>query len=107
MFGKGRCARVKEMQDFQNAADNPIFLLIRDFAKFEEKLDTVIKNQDIINQRIAKRETENEALRASQDTDRQRITKLETTVDILKFLIGAALAIGGGALVQGIFDIIK
>lgn len=81
----------------------------------ETKLDQVLKNQDIMTERINKRESEYEQLRRDHNNDKEelkdanskiseRISKIETTIDILKFLIGAGLAIGGAALVEGIID---
>ena len=81
--------------------------ITKDHAVTGEKLDQIKKDLEVINDRMAKRESEIEAVAAVNVRTNDRVTKLETTVDIFKFLIGGCLSVAGLALVEAIFDFMK
>ena len=63
------------MQDLPTS-DNPIYQLLRDFAKLETKMDQVIKNQEVIHERITVAKSENDQLRQEMHEVHVQVTKI-------------------------------
>ena len=57
------------IEELQLHPENFLFQLISDAARAEQKIDQVLENQNIMNERINKREAENDALRLMFDKE--------------------------------------
>lgn len=76
------------LDDFKLHPENFLFQLISDAARAEQKIDQVLENQRVMNERINKREAENDALRLMFDKEnkdlRDIVHDLSNELTILK-----------------------
>ena len=76
------------LEDFKLHPENFLFQLISDAARAEQKIDQILENQSVINERINKREAENDALRLMFDKEnkdlRDIVHDLKNELTVLK-----------------------
>ena len=75
-----------DLNDLKINPENFIFQLITNAARAEQKIDQVLENQNVMNERINKREAENDALRLMFDKENKDLR--EIVHDLKNELIG-------------------